>query len=185
MKKLHMNMVVGKKQLLLASLVLCLSLAVYLNWVYTGNELGLPVTQTVETESEGAEKHYGDSQYVNIDEQGEAFFAEAKLSRQKTRDEAVATLNTLIESEQLTADQRTELANKATALADAIETEGKIETLIRAKGYEECMVYYDTERVDVIVKTNGLLTNEVTQMKEIIDREVSIPSEKIAIIEVN
>ena len=28
------------------------------------------------------------------------------------------------------------------------------------------MVYYDTERVDVIVKTNGLLSNEATLIKE-------------------
>ena len=47
------------------------------------------------------------------------------------------------------------------------------------------MVYYDTQRVDVIVKTNGLLTNEVAQMKDIIVKEVSVPAENIAIIEVN
>ncbi|HWP52399.1 MAG TPA: SpoIIIAH-like family protein [Clostridia bacterium] len=180
MKKFRMNMIVGKKQIILAALVLCLSLAVYLNWVYSGDGFELPTTSTLETD-----KNYGDSQYVNIGEDADAFFAEAKISRQKTRDEAVQTLKNLIESDAITPEQRTELALKTTSMAQAIEKEGKIENLIKAKGFTDCMVYYDTERVDVIVKTNGLLTNEVAQMKDIIVKEVTIPDENIAIIEVN
>ena len=180
MRKLRMNMIVGKKQIVLAALVLCLSLAVYLNWVYSGNDVELPVTNVVENE-----KNYGDSQYVNSNDESEAFFAEAKVSRQKTRDEAVQTLKNLIESESVTPEQRTELALQTSAMATAIEKEGKIENLIKAKGFDECMVYYDTQRIDVIVKTNGLLTNEVAQMKDIIVKEVSVPAENIAIIEVN
>ena len=180
MRKLRMNMIVGKKQIVLAALVLCLSMAVYLNWVYAGNDVELPVTNTVEDE-----KNYGDSQYVNLSEDTEAFFAEAKISRQKTRDEAVHTLKNLIESDAVTPEQRTELALQTSAMATAIEKEGKIENLIKAKGFNDCMVYYDTQRVDVIVKTNGLLTNVVAQMKDIIVKEVSVPAENIAIIEVN
>ena len=44
-------------------------------------------------------------------------------------------------------------------MAEAIEKEGKIENLIKSKGFQECMVYYDAERVDVIVKTNVYLKN--------------------------
>lgn len=180
MKKFRMNMIVGKKQIILAALVLCLSLAVYLNWIYSGDSLQMPVTSTVE-----GDKSYGDSQYVNGEEDSEAFFAEAKMSRQKTRDEAVQTLKSLIESDAITPEQRTELALQTSAMAETIEKEGKIENLIKAKGFTECMVYYDNERVDVIVKTNGLLTNEVAQMKDIIVKEVTVPDENIAIIEVN
>ena len=49
MKKFRMNMIVGKKQIILAALVLCLSLAVYLNWVYSGDGFELPTTSTLET----------------------------------------------------------------------------------------------------------------------------------------
>ena len=181
--RINMNMIVGKKQIVLAALVLCLSLAVYLNWVYSGSDIGLPVTSALE--DKGETKNYGDSQYVDLNTDSEAFFAEAKISRQKTRDEAVQTLKNLIESDAITPEQRTELALKTTTMAEAIEKEGKIENLIKSKGFQECMVYYDAERVDVIVKTNGLMTNEVAQMKDIICKEVSVPDENIAIIEVN
>ena len=34
------------------------------------------------------------------------------------------------------------MALKATEVAKSIETEGKIENLIKAKGFDDCMVYY-------------------------------------------
>ena len=69
--------------------------------------------------------------------------------------------------------------------AQSIETEGKIENLIKAKGFTDVMVYYDTERTDVIVKTDGLLSNEAAQIKDIILKETEIPAENITIVEVN
>lgn len=49
------------------------------------------------------------------------------------------------------------------------------------------MVYYDTENVDVVVKTEGegLGTDQVAQMKDIIIKETSIPVENISIVEIN
>jgi len=181
MKKPNLNVIVGKRQILLAALVLCLSFAVYLSWVYAGDGLALPVTQALE------QKNYGDAQFVEgtvASADAEAYFAEAKITRQRTRDEAVATLKGLIESESVSADQRTELALKAAAIADAVEVEGKIETLIKAKGFEECMVYCDEDRIDVIVRTEGLAASEVAQMKDIILRETDVANENISIIEV-
>ena len=182
------SMIFGKKQIVLCCLVMALGIAVYMNWCLVGEaEDFTAVSTSMETV-----KKYGDSQLVdsqNIDGgdsvNADIYFSEAKLTRQKTRDEAVKTLKNLIESDAVTPEQRTELALQTSAMATAIEKEGKIENLIKAKGFNECMVYYDTQRVDVIVKTNGLLTNEVAQMKDIIVKEVSVPAENIAIIEVN
>ena len=77
------------------------------------------------------------------------------------------------------------MALKATEVAKSIETEGKIENLIKAKGFDDCMVYYDTEGVDVVVKTDGLEAAQVAQMKDIILKETSIPVENISIVEIN
>ena len=176
--KLRVKGIIGRKQLLAAFLVLALSVFVFFNWVYSDN--------AVKTSLENDEdKSYGDAQFVDAFPEGEAFFAEAKQTRQKSRDEAVMTLQQLIESDDVSPEQKSELALKTADMASAIEKEGKIENLIKAKGYEECMVYYDAERVDVIVRTNGLESEDVAKMKDIIIKEVSVPSENIAIIEVN
>ena len=47
------------------------------------------------------------------------------------------------------------------------------------------MVYYDTDNVDVVVKTEGLEADQVAQMKDIILKETSIPVENISIVEIS
>ena len=143
--KVKMNMVVGKRQIVLAALVMGLGCAVYLNWEYTKMDTNID-TAVAETG-----KNYGDAQFVSSEEE-DAYFAEAKLSRTKSRDEAAEALS---------------------------------EMLVQAKGFDECMVYYDTDRVDIVVKTDGLTDDEVMQMRDIAIRETSVPVENISIVEIN
>ena len=177
-----MNMIIGKKQIILASLVVGLGLAVYINYQFAQSDGALTATSAIESD-----KNYGDAQLVDANDptvediDGEAYFAEAKVTRQRSRDESVETLKNMMAS----ADVDPEMALKATEIAKSIETEGKIENLIKAKGFEDCMVYYDTESVDVVVKTDGLQPEQVSQMKDIILKETSIPAENISIVEIN
>lgn len=187
-----MNMIIGKRQIILASLVLGLGIAVYLNWQYSNAAVDLPVTNVLEETGEvGEEGDYGEAQYVDNQNTGEeaadegTFFVEAKLSRQKARDEAVETLAVMLQDAALEAEQKAELALRASDLAKSIETEGKIENLIKAKGFKDVMVYYDTKRADIIVRTDGLLSNEAAQIKDIILKETQIQPENISIVEVN
>ena len=176
--KVKMNMVLGKRQIVLAALVMGLGCAVYLNWEYTkmDTSVGAAVAETG--------KNYGDAQFVSSEKQ-DAYFAEAKLSRTKSRDEAAEALGEMLADAALESEQKAELAMKATELAQSIEVEGKMENLIQAKGFDECMVYYDTDRVDIVVKTKGLTDDEVMQMRDIAIRETSVPVENISIVEIN
>lgn len=180
--KMKMNMVVGKRQIILAALVLGLGCAVYLNWEYTKLGTGLQATGVLDTG-----KNYGDAQYVesNFNDSEDVYFAEAKLSRSKSRDEAAEALTEMLADASLEASQKAELAMKAAELSESIEVEGKIENLIKAKGFSECMVYYDTNRVDIVVKTDKLEDSEVMQMRDIVIRETSVPVDNISIVEIN
>lgn len=91
MPKVKMNMVVGKRQIVLAALVMGLGCAVYLNWEYTKLDTDLGTTQVLETG-----KNYGDAQFVDSSEGEDAYFAEAKLSRTKSRDEAADALSEML-----------------------------------------------------------------------------------------
>lgn len=178
-----MNFIVGKRQIILASLVLALGIAIYLNWTFTDSGKSFIASNTV-----SPQKNYGDAQYVNNQSDGEAkssddYFAQARLTRDKTRAQSEETLKNML-SEATDADQQTALTLQANALAQTIEAEGKIENMIKAKGFSDCMVYYDGEKVDVVVKSEGLLDNEVAQIQEIILKETDVPSEKISIVEV-
>jgi len=185
-KKFKLNFVLKKRHVVLTALVFALSAAVYINYLYSTGELGL-----VAAEKEAETKNYGDSLLVS-GEGGEvegtdaaAYFSEARLTRQQSRDEAVETLQNLYNSAEVTDDQLVTLSAQATAIAKNIETEAKIENIIKAKGFEDCIVYITDESADVIVQTEGLLSTEAAQIKEAIIQETSVPVENISIIEVN
>ena len=57
-----MNMILGKRHIILAALVLVLGIAVYLNWTFGGKDGGFNITDQLE-----AGKNYGDAQYVGTD----------------------------------------------------------------------------------------------------------------------
>ena len=86
----------GKRQIILASLVVALGAAVYLNWQFSSNP------NFLETIGISKGKELGEAQYVNkqVEEQpqdaksgeekpqnADEYFSKAKVSRQKSRDE--------------------------------------------------------------------------------------------------
>lgn len=194
-----MNMIVGKKQIVLASLVVALGVAVYLNYQFAGQDLDLVTanagtTQEISVQEEERE-NYGDAQFVDskeitkgsemLSEQGDSeYFSQARLTRTKTRDEAAAALQVMLSDTALAQEQKEELTAQASAMAMSIETEGRIENLIKAKGFEECMVYCSDEKVDVIVKSPELNEGEVVQIRDIILDETTVPVENISIVPV-
>lgn len=194
-----MNMIVGKKQIVLASLVVALGVAVYLNYQFAGQDLDLVTanagtTQEISVQEEKRE-NYGDAQFVDSKEisqesettQAQAdseYFSQARLTRTKTRDEAAAALQVMLSDASLAQEQKEELTAQASAMAMSIETEGRIENLIKAKGFQECMVYCSDKKVGVIVKSPELKEGEVVQIRDIILDETTIPVENISIVPV-
>ncbi|MBQ4117404.1 MAG: SpoIIIAH-like family protein [Oscillospiraceae bacterium] len=172
---------IRKKHIAVASMVLMLSAAVYVNYLYAAGDI---------EDFVAADKNYGDSILVegSADEaitDSSAYFSEARVSRQQSRDEAVATIENLYGVAEDDAEQVSALVEKAGEITANMELETKIESMIKAKGFEECIVYISGEYADVMVQTEGLMPTEAAVIKEAIIQETSVPVENISIVEVN
>ncbi|MBQ6801788.1 MAG: SpoIIIAH-like family protein [Oscillospiraceae bacterium] len=172
---------IRKKHIAVASMVLMLSAAVYVNYLYAVGDI---------EDFVAADKNYGDSILVegSADEaitDSSAYFSEARVSRQQSRDEAVATIENLYGVAEDDAEQVSALVEKAGEITANMELETKIESMIKAKGFEECIVYISGEYADVMVQTEGLMPTEAAVIKEAIIQETSVPVENISIVEVN
>lgn len=179
-KKPKFHFVIKKKYIALASLVLMLSAAVYVNYLYTSGELDI-VT--------GASKNYGDSILVDGEAENVAadigeYFSAARLSRQQLREEAVETIKNLYVSEDIDNEQTVSLTQKAEEITTNMELENKLESMIKAKGINDCVVYISDNYADVMVETEGLLETEAAVIKDAIIKETSVPVENISIVEV-
>ena len=69
-------------------------------------------------------------------------------------------------------------------LSGLIESEGRIESLIRSQGFEDCVVYLDGDTAKVVVRTDGLEAKDAAVIKDLILGEVSVIPENIRIFEV-
>ena len=185
---MKMSVILGKKQIVLASLVTILGIAVYLNYVFTdtGNFDLLTASETGSSETE----NYGEAQLTGAEPAEETaetesdYFTSARLERRKARDEAIETLAQTLGAQEMTDDEKELATEKALAVSAQIESENKIETLVKAKGFAECLAYVDADSARVIVRTDGLTAETANQIKNIIIEETGLAAENVSVGEV-
>ena len=193
----------SKRQLTILTLILALGVAVYLNWEYakTDSSFVLPTqTQAEEdallanAQAEDApvmealpDKNYGEAQLVSVSENSsDQYFETARLTRTKTRDEALDKLQQSLKATGLTEEEKAQLKDTLSSTIPNISLESDIENLVKAKGFADCVVFIDGENVDLAVKTGpeGLSKNEVAQLRDIILGKVQTSAQNISIVEV-
>ena len=72
----------------------------------------------------------------------------------------------------------------AVELSQMTELESKMESLIKARGYQDCIVYLDEDDVKVVVQSDGLDTAQAAAIKDILLSEAKISAQNIRIFEV-
>ena len=122
---------------------------------------------------------------VSSTEPKDSYFLSAAADRERSRDEALQTLQTVVDSSETMPDVKDEALEKMISIAGNIETESNVETMIKAKGFEDCLAVVNDDGVNIVVKTSGLLTNEVAQIREIAMQETGFSPDNIKIIEKN
>ena len=110
-------------------------------------------------------------------------FAEMTMSRRKARDEAMEVLTGVAQSSTAIDSMKQEALGEIQKIADYIECEANIESLIMAKGFEECVAIVNGDTASVIVKSDGLLDTEVAQISEIVYNQAGIHPDNLNIIE--
>lgn len=175
-----MKVKIRKNHIVLSALVLALGVAVYLNWSYMKSDDYI-ATSGDPVEAAETSGNHADGDTVNY---GDAYFVEARLSRTQSRDEAMDALKYMLEDVNEDSEAAAVLAQQAEAIAKTIETEGKIENIIKAKGFTDCMVYLEENKADIIVKSNGLTDSEAAQIMDAVLSEVNIAENNVSIIEI-
>ena len=191
-----------KNNAVIAVVVLFLCVAVYLNWSFNRNGIddfeevsdteinrvfGDSVLVTGEPEDTSPENPDGnalkDNPSAGSIKVGSDYFADVKLRRQQARDNALSILKdaSLIEN----TDKEKTTQSMTTIAADTVR-EAKIETLVKAKGFAECVALISEESISVVVAVpaDGLLPSDVAKIKDIVISETGVGADKIKIVEV-
>lgn len=178
----------GKKQVLLGTLVVALGMAVYLNYYFAQSPSGLLDTGVKQQQS--GDKTLGDALNVNATpDNGEtqsasAYFKQARASRQSAREEATETVKELLNDVKATDQQKEAATAQVLAITKAIEQESKIESLIKAKGFEDCVVYIEGENCSVVVSAESLTMQDTAKISQTVTAQSGILAQNINIVTV-
>lgn len=177
------SFVIGKKQIVLAGMTLMLGIAVYANYAVSSSGKDIKTTDKIENHS----INYGEAELVNAEaESSSDYFSQARIERMNARDEAKETLKTIMGGGDATEEEKAVAAEEAAAMTGLMESESKIENLVKAAGFTDCVCYLDGDNANIVVKSGpeGLIASEAAQIKDILLSEVSVPTENIRIFDV-
>ncbi len=173
---------IGRKSTVVICAVLLIGVAVLLNvLLFNGGADGgkdLAIDMDALSSANGDDTS-GDSAAVYN------YFEAMQLSRKQARDEAMEVLLSVAESSTAVEEMKTDALNDISQIALDIENESNIETLILAKGFEQCVAVVNGDSASVIIKTDGLLPSEIAQITEIVYEQAGILPTNLKIIEKN
>lgn len=181
-----------KRNAIVATVLVLVCAGIYLNWLYSSPS-ATDLTDTLD-----ADKILGDSTLVISDgltsqealsgqteaDSAASSFAQIRLSRQTSRDEAVNLLQETIsyaEGEDTTASNQ-QLEN----IVNMALQEAQIESMVIAKGYADCVAYITDEGISVAVAApgEGLQAEDVALIADVVKSQGDFSMDDIHVIEV-
>ena len=175
-----------RRKVAVAAFVLILAVGAVGNWYYQNTDLSStiePLLHSTDTKTLG-EAEYVDSQVTT---QANTYFSKARVDRQTARDSSIEKLQAVVDSKEAGADAKKAAEESISRISKYVAIENKIETLVTAKGINNCLAVIndDGTKVDVIVDVKDLSDNVIIQIKEIAMEQLNCSFEDITIIQSN
>ena len=117
-----------------------------------------------------------------VQEQEQSFFETYRTDRESTRNQEIAYLDEIIASASSTETAILDAESQKLNITSSMETELVLEGLIKAKGFEDCIVTMSTENVNIVVMDEDLTLEEAAQILNIVETETTFPAPDVVII---
>ncbi len=202
-------MVLKKKEIVAASLVLLIGIAGYLNWSYqdtievsdgqsyieTGKKLGeAQFVSTVEedveennneqSEEDTSDEEKATSTVESVTDTDGGYFERARLERESARSKSMEILNATAANTNFDGEIRKKAGDKIINISSEIEAENEIESIAQSKGYSEICVYVSDDSARITVKKEGFCADDVVKLTEIATDTLNLSANSIKIVEV-
>jgi len=176
-----------KTKIATASFVLLLAVGIMGNWYYQNTDLSANIKPLIES---SRTKTLGEAEFVDANAVSESsaeneYFSKARVERQKARDEALENLQKIIDSADENSDAKAQAGKDIARISDNISVENNIESLVCAKGINNCVAVVNTEgtRVDIIVDCEELSDTVIMQIKDIAMQQLGCGFEDVSIVQ--
>ena len=179
-----------KRNAVAATVLLFVCAGIYLNWSYQQRSSAVDLTQTIDAAA--LEQSDYEQTLLETAQEGlepaaaQEAFAGIRLSRQESRETAIERLQETIAYAQDDPGTAAAAEESLDALVSSALLEAQIESLVVAKGYEDCVAYLSDENISLAVASppDGLNESDVALLADIVVSQTDYALSAIRIIEV-
>ena len=104
--------------------------------------------------------------------ESDTYIVDMKMTREKQRNSLTEQLNEIINNPSTADAAKVEMVKNS-------DTELKIENLLLAKGYDQAIVFIDSDKVNVVVNMEEITQNDATKIFDIVSNQSGINRENI------
>ncbi len=193
-------MFIKRKTMVIVALVLMIGIAGYLNYSYNnsiqtlgqGDDEVNPSSQVskdqdpvdeVTVEDKNLDGVGDDKSVMSQKQTSSSFFIDYRLERDKVRSEQIEYLKEVIDNKDTVQEIRNEAQREMVAIVKMMEKELAVENLLKAKGFNDALIFIHDNSINVIVDEENLTPEQVAQIQDIVIRETGEKLENIKIME--
>lgn len=169
-------MVLKKKTIIILTLVVLIVAAGYVSTKY-GKVIKVDNGKGTTKQTETVNK----TDAVTSSLTATGYFIDVKLGRENQRTVDKQTLTELINNTNTSKEAKKKAEDQLLNLVNISEKEMIIEALIKAKGFDDAVVFLSQDSANVTVKSKEVKTELVNQIKNIVCKESGLPATKVMI----
>ena len=172
---------IGKRNMIIAASFIMVAAALIVGIAaFSNQDDGFDYSQGVGLDSSD---NGNSTQDTDKNSAADTYFSSVQVNRQRTRDEALEVLQGVVDNEESTATAKEEALAEINKMAKTMEAEANIETLVVAKGFEECVAVISGDSASVVVRSEELQAAQISQINEIVYEQSGILPVNIKIIQ--
>ncbi len=181
-------MKIQRKHVVLASLVLALGAAVYINWQLSSppatgaKELGKATYVNSNSVATVDEVNFDLSSKLSKEQRN--YFSNARLKRDKTADEVKSIALEVLSLTESDEDEKESAMAQLADLEEQLMNQVTVENTLTAKGFSDCVCAVSDESVTVVVPDNEIGDNSVLIIKDVVAEVCKASFENISIVTV-
>ena len=115
-------------------------------------------------------------------EEGSGFFAEYRLERERSRGYQIQLLREIINNANSDGESRKKAQDQLYVISNNLQKELEVESLIRAKGYRDAVVFLEGETVTVVIQAKALTQEDAMKITDLVARSTGVSQQHIVII---
>lgn len=111
------------------------------------------------------------------------YYIEQRLSRDKLRANLIDRLNEIVNNDNTSDEMRNEAQKKIMDIGEVSQKELLIEGLVKAKGFDDVLVFLTEENARIVVSADELTEQDIAKILEVVITETGLDASNIKIME--